>query len=270
MGVSTMITSIKKKSSAGLFCIIVLLLTATAGTGLFAQDLPEPQGYVNDFAGVISSGDASRITEISAVVEKETGAQIAVVTVPSIAPYATIEQFSIELAETWGVGQEGEDNGVVLVLAMEERKFRIEVGYGLEGAIPDGLAGEIMDKSMLPAFRNGNYSGGMLKGVEAVAGIIADEYEVDLGNFQLEESRQYTRTGGGESALRFLVPLIIFIFIGGGRFFWPLLFLSGVHRRGSFGGGFGAGSSSGGFSGFGGGGGFGGGSFGGGGASRGF
>ncbi len=260
----------KRKQSTRI-SVLILLFSWTALLPLSAQDLPNPQGYVNDFANVISSQAENRITEICSVVEKETGAEIAVVTVDSFAPYGSIEQFSIALAEEWGVGSEGEDNGVVISLAMNERRFRVEVGYGLEGAIPDGLAGEIMDKSMLPAFREGDFSSGMVKGTEAVAGIIADEYNVDLGNFQLSESRQYTssRSGGAASLLRVLVPLIIFFLVGGGRFLWPMIFLSAARGRGHYGGGFGSGTSSGNFSGFGGGG-FGGGSFGGGGASRGF
>lgn len=260
----------KRKQSTRI-SVLILLFFWTALLSLAAQDIPSPQGYVNDFAKVIGSEAENRITEICSVVEKETGAEITVVTVDTFAPYGSIEQFTIALAEEWGVGREGEDNGVVISLAMNERRFRIEVGYGLEGAIPDGLAGEIMDKSMLPAFREGDFSRGMVKGTEAVAGIIADEYNVDLGNFQLQESRQYTssRSGGAASLLRVLVPLIIFFLVGGGRFIWPMIFLSSARGRGHYGGGFGSGTSSGNFSGFGGGG-FGGGSFGGGGASRGF
>ncbi len=249
------------------YFIILFLFFVLLGT-ISAQELPSPEGYVNDFAGVISSSEASRMEEIGAVVEKKTGAEIAVVTVETIGSYGSVEEYAIELAENWGIGQEGKDNGILLLLAMKERQVRLEVGYGLEGAIPDGLAGEIIDTSVLPELKRGNYGRGLLKGMEAAAGIIGKEYEVDLGDLQLDEASRYSSEGKGSggSMLRVLLPLIFFLVFGGGRFFLPFLFLSGATRRGTFGGGFGAGHSSGGF----GGGGFGGGSFGGGGASRGF
>ena len=247
-----------------------LLLTAAVFC-VFGQ-FPEPTGNVNDFAGVLDSSSEREMEGIIGALQRETGAEIAVVTVETIQPYASVEQYSVELASAWGVGKKGEDNGVLIVLAMEERKFRIEVGYGIEGIIPDGLAGAIMDESMLPDFRNGNFGAGMLKGVQAVAGIIAKDAGVDLGSYDLSESRRYEGDGsrGDSGGLGEVITILFFLFIFGGRFFlWPLLFM-GTRRRGFYGGGFGSGGG-GGFSGGGGGfGGFGGGGFGGGGASRGF
>jgi uncharacterized protein len=244
--------------------LFLFFLLVTAIFSGWSQELPKPTGYVNDFAGVISQNDRNRMESIISLVEEKTGAEIAVVTVDTIAPYGSIEQYSVELAQTWGIGKEGEDNGILMLLAVSERQVRLEVGYGLEGAIPDGLAGEILDKSIIPAFRDGDYSRGFLQGVEAVAGIIAEEYDVQLGDYNLKEHSKYASGGGGPD-IGYIVFVIIFMLVGGGRFFWPLLFLSGgYHRRGSFGGGFGSGGSFGNFSGFGGGG------FGGGGASRGF
>jgi uncharacterized protein len=240
----------------------ILLIVLLAGP-LRAQKLPDPVGFVNDFAGVIDSNSSAEMEAIARALQQKTGAEIAVVTVNSIEPYGSIDEYSIELATTWGVGKKGEDTGILLLLAMQERRIKLEVGYGLEGVIPDGLAGEIIDQSILPPLKAGAYGTGMLKGVEAIAGIIAREYDVELGDYQLSESKRYTRripTG--------LILFIIFaLFFGGGRFlFWPLLFLGGAGaRRGFYGGGFGSGGS-----GFGGGGGFSGGGFGGGGASRGF
>jgi len=225
-----------------------------------------PIGYVNDYAGVIDEASKTRMEGILASLKEKTGAQVAVVTVDTMAPYAAIEEFTIELATKWGVGKRGEDNGVLIALAMKERKTRIEVGYGLEGIIPDGLAGQILDQSMLPSLRAGEYGPGLLKGVEAVAGIIAKEKGVDLGPYNLGESRQYTRTSSpGLGMIIFII--ILFVFIGGRRFLWPLLFLGGMTSGRISRGGFGSGGSGFGGSGFSG---FGGGSFGGGGSSRGF
>ncbi|RKX73586.1 MAG: hypothetical protein DRP87_18630, partial [Spirochaetes bacterium] len=183
-------TNSEKKIAKTLFTTLFLLI---AGLPLFVQELPRPEGWVNDYAGVIMPEDREKINAIIKAVEEKTGAEIAIAAVESMEPYPTIEDFSIELASKWGIGKEGEDNGVLIVLALKERKVRIEVGYGLEGAIPDGLAGEIMDKSIIPHFRTGDYSTGFLKGVEAIAGIIAKEYNVELGELSLKESERYTR-----------------------------------------------------------------------------
>lgn len=242
-----------------------LLLAFLALSPLAAQqEFPEPRGYVNDFAGVLDSSSEQRMTQLAEAVQRATGAQIAVAVVESMEPYGSIEEYSIALAEAWGVGSGEEDNGLLLVLAMAERRVRIEVGYGLEGAITDGTAGEILDEAVLPALREGRYGEGLLRGVEAVSGEIAEAYQVDLTEYgATEQPRPLSRSRRSSDGLGRIVYLLIFLFFfGGGRFFWPLLFLTG--GRGFFGGGFGSGRPSGGFSGFGGGG------FGGGGASRGF
>ncbi len=245
--------------------VALFLITLITAAPLFSQKLPKPYGFVNDFAGVIDTGSKAQINRIAKTVQESTGAEIAVVTVETIEPYGSIEEYSVDLASEWGIGKAGEDTGLLILLAMKERRVRIEVGYGLEGIIPDGLAGEIIDKSILPSLRAGDYGTGFLKGVQAVSGIIAEEYGVDLDSSYIVESKKYTRQMS--SGLIRLIFILLFLFLfGGGRFLLPLLFVGAVSRRGFYGGGFGSGGSSfgGGFSGFGGGG------FGGGGASRGF
>lgn len=243
----------------------ILLLAFFALSPLAAQEeLPRPRGYVNDFAGVVDSRSEQQMTQLAEALERATGAQIAVAVVESMEPYGSIEEYSIALAQAWGVGSGEEDNGLLLVLAMAERQVRMEVGYGLEGAITDGTAGSILDEAVIPALQEGRYGEGLLRGMEAVSGEIAEAYQVDLTEYGAsEQPRPLSRGRGGSDGLGRIVYLLIFLFFfGGGRFFWPLLFLTG--GRGFFGGGFGSGRPSGGFSGFGGGG------FGGGGASRGF
>jgi uncharacterized protein len=240
--------------------LIVVLLPV----GLVAQRLPSPQGYVNDFAGVVSDDDEARMRGIITAVQEQTGAEIAVVAVDSIAPYATIEQYGIALADEWDVGAAGEDNGVILIVAVQERQGRIEVGYGLEGAIPDGRAGGILDEYVLPDLRSNDYGAGLLNGVAALAEVIADEYGVTLTGVRAEP-----RGSNGDSSSTLDLSDIVYVvflllFVGGRWFFWPLLFAG--RRRGFYGGGFGS-SGGGRPSSFGG---FGGGGFGGGGASRGF
>jgi len=242
--------------------VLVAFLTVVAGP-LWAQQLPKPVGYVNDFANVIPAGDEQKMEQIIAAVREQTRAEIAVVTVQSISPYATIEDFGIALADAWKVGS-SDDAGVILMVALSERMFRIEVGYGLEGAIPDGKAGAIRDNYVLPDLREGNYGAGLLNGVAAVALEIADEYGVTLTS--VEVAPQSTGGDAGFDLGNLFYLIFVLVAFGGRWFLWPLLFAG--RRRGFFGGGFGAGmgrsSGSSGFSGFGGGG------FGGGGASGGF
>ena len=244
-----------------LFVLTTFLLTLSGA--LIAQNFPSPKGYVSDFANVITPETESRIAAIASAIEKATTAEIAVVTVPNLGPYGSIEEYSIELATAWGIGKEGKDNGMLLILALEERKTRIEVGYGLEGAFPDGMTGRIMDKSMVPYFKNNDFSTGFLKAVEGIAGVMEDEYDVELAGVSQTESKKYSSVSIVTQVRRspFYIVFVL-IFLVGGRFLWPILFLGGMGRRGGRGG----------FGGFGGGGfsGFGGGGFGGGGASRGF
>jgi len=244
------------------FVILTALLLSPAIT--FAQSLPRPVGRVNDFAGIISSSDEKQIQSVISAVEQATPAQIAVVTVESYSPYATIEDFGIALADSWGVGAAADDSGVILILALSERETRIEVGYGLEGAIPDGKAGSILRTYMNPEFSKGNYGAGFLNGVAAIAQIIADEYGVQLSTPAPVQST----TAQPEASFdfgRLFYLFFVLIFFGGRWFLWPLLFAG--RRRGFFGGGFGTGGFRGGFGGGSSGGGFGGGGFGGGGAS---
>ncbi|TVR89194.1 MAG: TPM domain-containing protein [Spirochaetaceae bacterium] len=253
-----------------------ILLVAVAPT-VTAQQLPRPTGYVNDFVGLISAEDRSRIEAVIEAVRAATGAEIAVVTVPSYGPYGSIEQFGVALAESWGVGSSADDSGAILILAMQERQVRIEVGYGLEGILPDGRVGAILDELVLPRFREENWGAGMLGGVQGLAGYIAEEYEVDLAAYGARTPQGGTASSAATplDSLGELLWVLMVISVVGGRFLWPLLFI-GAGRRGYYGGGFGAATRGRSSTGFGGGssggsfGGFSGGGFGGGGASRGF
>jgi len=245
-----------------LFSALLVGLSVSLG----AQSFPSPKGWVTDDANVLTTDTESRITSIASAIEQATTAEVAVVTIPNLGSYGSIEEYSIDLATAWGIGKEGEDNGMLLLLALEERKVRIEVGYGLEGIFPDGMTGRIMDKSMVPYFKNNDFNTGFIKAVEGIAGVLEDEYDIELAGASQSESKKYSSTSVVTQARRspfYIVFVLIFVF--GGRFLWPILFLGGFGRRGGRGGfgGFGGGGG-GGFSGFGGGG------FGGGGASRGF
>ena len=203
------------------------------------SDLPKLNSWVNDYANIISSETKTKLKSALYGYEKETGNQIFVLTVESISPYATIEDYSIAVAEKWKAGAKGVDNGVIIVIAPNERKVRIEVGYGLEGKLPDIIAGRIIKDHMLPYFKESNYDDGIKAGVYNVVKYIGTQ-KLSASNIKRKKKTN---------------PLIIIVFLlmfVGRIFIFPFFgFFGGRGGGGSFGG-------------FGGGGG---GSFGGGGAS---
>jgi len=193
---------------------------------------------------------------------QKTGTSLVVVTMETIGD-ADVPTYVNQLYQTWGIGKKGEDKGVLIFLALKERRIRIETGYGVEGILPDGRVGEILDTYVVPFLKEGQYGKGLYNALAAVSDVIAKDANVELtGELKVYRPprRRVRRIG--------LFPLFIIIFIlfsflrRGRRGILPLLILSSMGGRGGFGGGFG---------GFGGGfGGFGGGMSGGGGAGRGF
>jgi uncharacterized protein len=153
--------------------IFVLPITIVAA-------LPKPDGFVNDFAGALTPETKTALDALVRDVEQQTSAEIAVATVPSLEGM-TVEEYANRLFREWGIGKKGQDNGVLVLVATGERKMRIEVGYGLEPILPDGLAGEIIRTDFLPQFRSDNYDGGILQGVRRVADIIRRKHVVTDG-----------------------------------------------------------------------------------------
>lgn len=139
----------------------------------FAQSIPRPVGYVNDFASIIDADVESQLDAILRQYEEETTVELVVVTVPNL-DGTTVEDFAVRLFEAWGIGKKGVDNGVLLLVARDEREVRIEVGYGMEPYLTDGQAGRILDAEVLPDFRSGDYTLGILKGITAIAEAIVD------------------------------------------------------------------------------------------------
>ena len=250
---------------------ILLLLLGRAGA--FGADPPRPEGLVNDFAGVLSPEGERRAEALARELLEKTGATVAAAIVPDMGG-ETVERYAVDLYQAWGIGREGEDRGALLLVAVAERKVRIETGYGLEGILPDGRTGEILDRFVVPALGRDDWDGGVLAGVAALAAVVAEDAGVELTGMPAAPARTGSarRAGGGLGGLLFF--LIIFLLLGRGRIsplLALLLFASGGRRPPGGFGGFGGG----GFGGFGGGGGggfsgFGGGMSGGGGASRGF
>ena len=257
----------------GFLMLILAISTAAGYTGI---DLPMPSRYVQDYADVINSSDEQSLNGILQELEQKTGAQYIVLTVQTTAG-VPIEQFAIELAEKWKLGQKGKDNGMLFVLAAADKRYRFEVGYGLEGFITDQYCGRVGRDVLLPYLKKGDYSRGIFRANLQVVQKIAGESGITLTGMPKLASVPAAQGRKGWPCCGIL-PLLLLFFIlfggaGRGMGLWFLLpFMlggfggyggGGYGRSGSYGGG----SFGGGFGGFGGGMG---GGFGGGGASGGW
>ena len=169
----------KIKNKAFIFTFIVLIFSLSSFffmPKLIRADVkyPDYTGYVNDFAGMLDSSTVSRITDIISEVNNKTSAEIAVVTVDNLQGIS-IEEYAVKLFEKWGIGKKDKDNGVLLLISKEDRKLRIEVGYGLEGALTDLESGRIINNIIVPEFKAGDYDTGVYNGVIAIANEIYAE-----------------------------------------------------------------------------------------------
>lgn len=163
---------------SALLLMLVLVVISNAAALAAGPDFPALSGRVVDGAGILSAADEAEITETLAKVEGRSTDQIVVVTVPSLQGYA-IDDYGYQLGRHWGIGQAGKDNGVLLIVAPNERKVRIEVGYGLEGVLPDALAGLIIERRILPAFKRGDLPAGIKAGIADIRdSLLGDGAEV--------------------------------------------------------------------------------------------
>ena len=168
--------------------LILSLLIFAVTTCAFALEVPSLQGRINDYADVIDTKDEQVLNQHLTDLENKTGIQIAVLTVPSLEG-DSIESFSLNVADEWKLGQEGEDNGALFVLALAEHDVRIEVGYGLEGDLTDATCGIILRNIVIPEFKNGDYSEGILQGVTNMVGIVLEDAElIDESAFKEDHS----------------------------------------------------------------------------------
>jgi len=242
---------------------VLILLTVLAGGAAAAEVIPpKPAGYFNDYAGVVSKEKARIFNEQLAQFERDTSNQVLVAVFQKMESDSSIDDYTQRVAQAWGVGKKDRRNGAVLFVFIEDRKMFIQVGYGLEGALPDATAFDITERQIKPRFKANDYEGGLATGIDLICKAIRGEYK-GSGKTTLEGQRGLT---GGSGFLLFLVVVIIFFFVtrmgrrSGGYGYTGM--------GGPFIGGWSSGSSSsssssgGGFSGFSGGGG----SFGGGGA----
>jgi uncharacterized protein len=260
----------------------VLLCAALLGASLArAEDIKSihPSGYVTDLAGVIGAEKKASLEALGTELEQKTGAQMAIVTVRSLEG-ESVEDYAVDLFKQLGIGSKKDNRGVLLLLAPNDRKYRIEVGYGLEPVINDARAGDA-GRAMVPFLRQGDYGEAVETASWQLAKYVADDAHVKLSGEPSVGRIRHRNNGGGSGIFwLFVVLLILFSFLGrgfrgggsgGSGLLWFLLGMmanSGRGSRGSWGGGgFGGGSGGWGGGGFGG---FGGGSSGGGGASGGW
>ncbi len=138
-----------------------------------------PEGYVSDLAGVFTASQLADLEAMLRDLDRATTAELAVVTVKTTQP-VTVEEYAVKLFEKWGIGKKGRDNGVLMLLATDDRAVKIEVGYGLEPVITDGTAGSILDRYVVPRFKQNDYAGGLTDGAKAIANLIARDAQSQL------------------------------------------------------------------------------------------
>ena len=182
--------------------VIVALLLGWAAAAFADVAVPPLSGRVVDQTGTLSSGDVAALTQKLRDFEARKGSQVAVLLVPTTAP-ETIEQYSIRVAEAWKIGRKKVDDGAILVVAKDDHKLRIEVGYGLEGALTDVTARRIIDEIITPKFKAGDFAGGIAAGVDRILGVIDGE--------PLPKPEPQQSFAGGEDRFDILFnPIIIF------------------------------------------------------------
>ena len=247
---------------------LLLLLALLTSRGTAAQSLPprpDPPRLVNDLAHLMQPAEADALERKLVAYNDSTSSQITVVTVPTL-DGDDIADYAQKLYESWGIGRKGKNNGILILVAQQEHRARIQTGYGLEGAVPDAIAKRIISNTLVPAFKQNQYYAGLDRATDQLIALAKGEYQADPA-----DARPQGRGNGSGSGIPFwlIIAVLVLLFAmmrsrgGGGRggrgggFIAPLI----------FGGGFGGGGFGGGGGGGGGFGGFGGGSSGGGGAS---
>jgi len=194
---------------------LVLLAITAAVTHASAQKYPAAAGYIADTVGVMDAATKDKLTAMLRALHEKTTAQAAVAIVDTTGG-VSIEEYAAKLFQKWGIGTKGKDNGVLLVVAVEDRKMKIEVGYGLEGAIPDGVAGGIIDNVIKPYFKSGDMNGGIAAGMEAIVRETLKEYDMKPEDIGLTAGQAAQPPAPTPTVSRFsLSDLLPFIFVFG-------------------------------------------------------
>jgi len=268
------------RASARFLCALLLLAAFPLPAVAAVTPLPARDGRsVYDTARVIRAEDLRQMESWHRALYDSTGVAIVVITVPRLEE-ETIDEFATRVGTEWGVGKKGDDRGLVIALSMDPRRIHVSTGYGVEGYLPDGKVGAILDREVMPHLKAKDYSRGLLQASAAFTSIAAQQAGLTIDGLQEKraQGRSRGRGGGGFFGIVFLLVILFLVLSAVRNPILAALILSGMGRRGRGPGGFGGGFGRGGFGGggFGGGGfsggfgGFGGGGFGGGGAGRGF
>ncbi len=255
------------------FIFFFILLFCCLPGAAYSLDVPKLQGYVNDYAGMISPSAKSKIEQGLRAFEQSDSTQVVILTIPSLEG-ENIEEFSIRVAEAWKIGQQQKDNGILFIVSKQERKVRVEVGRGLEGKLTDLMAGRIIDQVIKPRFRQGDFDGGFIAGTSALIAATRGEFKAEKGPVRRRQKGfppfltyflfvgifvlilgAFSRVLGGIAGAASLpglvhltvlpvgiLPLILLALVGfGAGFFLPSLFSSGgrkdgtrEHHRGGF------------------------------------
>lgn len=250
-----------------LLLVVVLAVLSIARPAFAAPSFPPLAGRVTDAAGILTAADIAALDAQLATLETTTGTQLVVATVPSLDGYE-IDEYGYQLGRAWGIGQKDTDNGAILLVAPNERKVRVEVGYGLEGVLTDALTSQIIRSTIIPRFKAGDMPGGVAQGAAALVEYLQlPPEQARAAALAAEANRQQASSGGdGLRVAVWIIIIVIWIFFsiarrGRGRHHGSSI-IWGPGIGGDWGGG-GGGGWGGGGGGFGGGGG----SFGGGGSS---
>jgi len=180
----------------------------------FGADVPFLTGRVTDNAEILSKEMRQTISESLKAHEQKTGNQIAVLTIPSL-DGESIEDYAVNVFNSWKLGQKGKDNGILLIVAPNDRRMRIEVGYGLEGTLPDGLAGSIIRNIMTPQFKTGNYNDGIQAGIKAIIEVLEGGTLADMESAASDKGKESSGLGLNEPELTITERILFGAFIFG-------------------------------------------------------
>src|SRR5215475_10298940 len=203
-------TRARVRSAAIAFAFVILFAVAAQAAEVIP---PKPNRYFNDYAGVVSQSAALRFNEQLAQFERDTSDQVVVAIFPKMQSDSDIADYTQRVAQAWGVGQKERRNGVVLFVFLQDRKMIVQVGYGLEGALPDATAFDITEYQMKPRFIAGDYEGGLRIGIDSICGAIKGEYSSKTETVAKEKRHRRS----------LVLPLVLLFLI-------PLSLLFGLHR----------------------------------------
>lgn len=194
------------------FPVVFISILILASFSFADVKFPAPKGFVNDFAGVLSPSQLTQLRSITSSLKQKNGSELAVVTVKSVAPLDP-KMYAVKLFNKWGIGEKGKDNGVLLLLAMEERRVEIEVGYGLEGVLTDATCGRILDNYAVPKFKQGKMGEGLVAAAGAIAKVAAGEKINLTAESQGSSEGGLPRLFSGLIILSFAIAMVVLGFI---------------------------------------------------------